>query len=38
MVTLGEVVECFHKCRAIVCDDLAKCAPSAKDVFKDPVT
>ena len=37
MVTLGEVVEWLHKCGAIICDDFAKCAPSAKDVFEDPV-
>ena len=38
MIVLGEVVKCFHECRVIVGDDFAKCAPLAKDVFKDPVT
>ena len=38
MITLGKVVESFDKCGAVVCDDFAKHAPSAKDVFKDPVT
>ena len=38
MVPLGEVVKSFHECGAIVHDDFAKCAPSAKDVFKDPVS
>ena len=37
MITFGEVVKSLHKCGAVVCNDFTKCAPSAKDVFKDPV-
>ena len=37
MVTPGEVVERLHKCWAIICDDFTKRAPSAKDIFEDPV-
>ena len=38
MIMLGEVVKSFDECGAIVHDNFAKRAPSAKDVFKDPVT
>ena len=38
MVLLLQVGEHFDERRPIVDDDLAKCTPSAQDVFKDPIS
>ena len=38
MVPLLQVGERFDECRPIVSDDLAKSAPSAQYVFKDPIS
>ena len=38
VVSLFQVGECFDKWRPIVGNDLAKCTPSAQDVFEDPIS
>jgi hypothetical protein len=29
--------ECLHKWRAIICDNLAECAPMAQDILENPI-
>ena len=38
MVPLFQVGECFDECRPIVGNNLAKCTPSAQNVFEDPIS
>ena len=38
MVPLLQVGKRFDKCRPIVNNDLAKCTPSAQDIFEDPIS
>ena len=38
VVPLLQVGKRFDECRPIVGDDLAKSAPSAQDVFEDPIS
>ena len=38
VVPLLQVGECFDERRPVVGDDLAKNAPSAQDVFEDPIS
>ena len=37
MVLLLQVGEHYNKCKPVVSNNLAKCAPSAQDVFEDPI-
>ena len=38
VVPLLQVGERFDECRPVVSNDLTKCAPSAQDVFEDPIS
>ena len=38
MVPLFQVGKCFDECRPIVGNNLAKCTPSAQNVFEDPIS
>ena len=38
VVMFFKVGKHFDKCRPIVSDDLTKCAPSAENILKDPIS